>query len=948
MDPSVRPTSNYNITHLGRSYAVGLSLIAALGIAAAWIISLHASQERDSARRTNLTGRQRMLTQRVITEAVRAAHGGTEASAPQARAIAALTTEVSALEAGFDALVQGSQPTGLQPMHAADAPSLDRMQPIRQQLATTVGRLTRSREPAERAVLADSAGATGARLIAQLDSYMQRLDARHRRYVRTTQQIAVGFVCLLLVVLALEARFVFHPATRAIGQLIADQEAVKAELYAKAEEMYQNSVQQEMQNDTLQTQQQTLMEQQEELMAQQTTLIEQRDHIEERANELSRLTAILDATPDAVAVFSLMGEVLYANTAAELHLQHVRRRDWTHAAHLLAPASVRQLRDVGFPRAIRRGLWQGEVSMRNRGGVARTMVQTLIAHRGPDGRVATVSTLLQDITEQKALQVRLAEGESRNRAIIDALAEGVVVQDRAGRTITWNASARRILGLTDEQMAAGAMLDAQWSAAESPGDRERHPITRARLGAVSVDGEVMELRRDDGQTVWLSVNARPMGAEQELSAPAAVATFSDITRARAAARELETLSVVARQSDYAITTTDTRGRLTWVNPSWERLTGYALDEVLGQRPGDLLQGTHTNVETVSQMRMALRAGDGWSGEVLNYRKDGAPYWIELTITPSLDEDDVITGYVALGHDITARRNADRERQQLAAAVAVTADGIAITGVSGALEFVNHAFARMHGHKAAELLQTPWSALYESDESQRLVREAIPEVTQVGFWQGEATGRARDGALYPQELSLTLLPHGGLVAVARDISDRKATEERLKHLSVRDELTGLYNRRGFLEQADAALRLATRQGEPCALFYGDLDSFKSVNDGFGHNAGDAALKTIAAILTTTFRETDLVSRLGGDEFTILAIDVRPEDVSIIIDRINAAAGESNAERAPNASEAWHLGISLGVAHFDPDVPEQVEALLRTADEAQYEQKRLRKAMRAQAA
>ena len=817
-----------------------------------------------------------------------------------------------------------------------------------QQLRQRARAVASTNESAALQRTADSLTLHSTRLLAAATTGHVALATDHAQHVTRLTRVAIGFCVTLLAVLLVEWLVVFRPATRAIGALLRDQEAVKSELYAKAEEMHRNSVQHELQNDTLHLQQQTLLEQQEELMAQQATLIEQRDHLEERAHELSRLTAILDATPDAVAVFSLTGEMLYTNASAELHLQHTRRHNWTHAAHLLVPASVRQLRDVGFPRAIRRGLWQGEVSMRNRGGVARTMVLTLIAHRGPDGRVATVSTMLQDITEQKALQGRLAEGESRNRAIIDALAEGVVVQDRAGRTITWNASARRILGLTDEQIAAGAMLDAQWKPSESPGDRELHPITRARLESVSVDDEVMELRRDDGQTVWLSVNARPMGDAPELSAPAAVATFSDITRARAAARELETLSVVARQSDYAITTTDVRGRLTWVNPSWERLTGYALDEVLGRRPGELLQGTHTNVETVSQMRMALRAGDGWSGDVLNYRKDGAPYWIELTITPSLDEDDVITGYVALGHDITTRRHADRERQQLAAAVAVTADGIAITGVSGALEFVNHAFARMHGYKTAELLQTPWSALYETDESQRLVREAIPAVTQVGFWQGEATGRARDGTLYPQELSLTLLPHGGLVAVARDISDRKATEERLKHLSVRDELTTLFNRRGFLEQADVALRLAARQGLHCALFYGDLDAFKSVNDGFGHNAGDAALKTIAGILTKTFRETDLVARLGGDEFTILAIDVRPQDVSNIIDRVNAAVEASNAARADIASDAWHIGISLGVAHFDPDVPAQVEALLRIADEAQYEQKRQRKAMRAQAA
>ena len=768
--------------------------------------------------------------------------------------------------------------------------------------------------------------------------------------VTQLRHLAIGFCITMFAVLLLEALLVFVPATRAIDALLVDQESVKNELYAKAEEMYNNSVQQEIQNDTLKAQQHTLLEQQEELLAQQTTLIEHRDHLELRTNELSRLTAILDATPDAVAVFSLTGDVLYTNAAAELHLQQVRKRDWTHAAHLLSPASVRQLRDAGFPRAIRKGLWQGEATLRSRGGRERTVVQTLLAHRGPDGRVSMISVMLQDITEQKTLQEQLAVGESRNRAIIEALAEGIVVQDDTGQIITWNSSAERILGMTGDQLSGKTSADPGWKSVDARGDEMRgedHPISRARIDGVSVDGDVMAVHRGDGSLVWLSVNARPMQRTGDASAPAAVATFSDITQARLIAREVETLSVVARQSDHAIVTTDATGILTWTNPAWERLTGFAVAEAIGRRPGDLLQGTHTSTETVAQVRDAIRAGRSWNGEILNYRRDGAAYWIEMSITPTLDTASVLTGFVGLSRDITSRRNADRERQQLAAAVAVTADGIAITGVSGALEFVNHAFARMHGHKVADLLQMSWSMLYERDEAKRLLRDAIPEVTQVGFWHGESTGRRSDGSRYPQELSLTLLPHGGLVAVARDISDRKATEERLLHLSVRDELTSLYNRRGFLERAESALKLATRQGVPCALLYGDLDSFKSVNDGFGHDAGDSALRTIAMILTTTFRDTDLIARLGGDEFTVLAIDVRPDDIATIVARIDDATVRSNERRSEDPAQAWRLGISLGVATFDPAAPLDVELLLRRADEAQYEKKRQRKALAAAA-
>ncbi|MBC7844682.1 MAG: PAS domain S-box protein [Gemmatimonadaceae bacterium] len=926
---------------LTQSYVLGLGVIAALGIAMTCVTVIRADRTKSDALRLNLTGRQRLLTQRLASIAYGNAAHAFDAHAPYLPdGSAPLAAARAEWAAGFR-IIRDHAPTT-----AEDATLLDSISIARQHVESLMASAMKPAADARAIVgIADSVADASARLVRHLDRVMVSLTVRQHDSVITTQRIGVVAGVLLILLLAAETLIVFRPAVLALGTLLREQETAKAELHAKAKEMHQNNVQQELQNDRLQSQQQTLLVQQEELLAQQTTLIEQRDHLEQRTTELSRLTSILDATPDAVAVFSLTGEVLYTNSVAEQHLQHVRKRDWTHASHLLSPDSVRQLRDVGFPRAIRSGVWQGEATLRSRGGPTRTVVQTLLAHRGPDGRVATISVLLQDITQQKMLHDALSEGEARNRAVIEALTEGVVVQDRDGRMVTWNSSAERILGFDGRLMSGMTSNDARWAPVDEHGETlpgDRHPITRARLEGVSIDGEVMGVRRGDGERVWLSVNASPMTRHADPTAPAAVATFTDITKARLVAHELETLSVVARQSDHAIVTTATDGTATWVNPAWERLTGFTLAEALGRRPGELLQGTHTNTETIAQMRMAVSEGISWSGEVLNYRRDGTPYWIEMNITPSLDTAGGITGFVGLARDITARRNADRERQQLAAAVAVTADGIAITGVSGALEFVNHAFARMHGVKVADLLQTPWAALYEADEGKRLVRDAIPEVTQVGFWHGEAVGRHHDGTSYPQELSLTLLPHGGLVAVARDISERKAAEERLLHLSVRDGLTSLYNRRGFLEQAQSALRLATRQGLPCALLYGDLDSFKSVNDNFGHDIGDSALKTIAWILSNTFRDTDLIARLGGDEFTILAIDAKPADISVILERIDDAITRSNTARCVDPAQAWHLGISLGVAHFDPAAPDDVETLLRVADAAQYERKRARKA------
>ncbi|MFP4624879.1 MAG: diguanylate cyclase domain-containing protein, partial [Gemmatimonadota bacterium] len=115
--------------------------------------------------------------------------------------------------------------------------------------------------------------------------------------------------------------------------------------------------------------------------------------------------------------------------------------------------------------------------------------------------------------------------------------------------------------------------------------------------------------------------------------------------------------------------------------------------------------------------------------------------------------------------------------------------------------------------------------------------------------------------------------GGLLVTIRDITPRKAFESEIQHLAYYDALTGLANRRFFLEQGQKALSLASRHNLPAALFYLDLDRFKQVNDILGHEHGDDLLKQVARALQRVLRETDLVTRLGGDEFAVLLTEVR---------------------------------------------------------------------------
>ncbi len=152
-------------------------------------------------------------------------------------------------------------------------------------------------------------------------------------------------------------------------------------------------------------------------------------------------------------------------------------------------------------------------------------------------------------------------------------------------------------------------------------------------------------------------------------------------------------------------------------------------------------------------------------------------------------------------------------------------------------------------------------------------------------------------------------------------------------SVKDELTGLYNRRGFLTLAEEQIKIACSGRRELLVVFADVDDLKAINDRYGHSEGDRALKKAAEVLLTVFRETDLVARLGGDEFAVLALDCSPAGLV----RINAHFDK--LLRAINDLEKpWKLSISVGAVHVDSMHPLSIEELLGNADGMMYDRKR----------
>lgn len=232
------------------------------------------------------------------------------------------------------------------------------------------------------------------------------------------------------------------------------------------------------------------------------------------------------------------------------------------------------------------------------------------------------------------------------------------------------------------------------------------------------------------------------------------------------------------------------------------------------------------------------------------------------------------------------------------------------------------------------------------ESVRRVRAEAPEVAMVVLTgrddQSIALQAVQHGA--QDYLIKTQVEGGLLVRSLRYALERQRLVAQIRMLSLTDELTGLRNRRGFFTLVEQQMRLAGRREEGMVLLLADLDDMKSINDHFGHAEGDQALSDTADVLRHTFRSSDIIGRMGGDEFAVLAIGADPACATLMIERCQRNLDRMNA----NESRSYLLRMSVGAEFIPPDDDRPLDEVLRFADAAMYERKRLRGAGRDQAA
>ena len=424
------------------------------------------------------------------------------------------------------------------------------------------------------------------------------------------------------------------------------------------------------------------------------------------------------------------------------------------------------------------------------------------------------------------------------------------------------------------------------------------------------------------------------GSEQRLALDELASQLASMgPKLGARSRSASALNVqrVIEQLHEPIISMDLTGYLTGWNMGAQILFGYTQQEALG-RHFLFLYADDGDPSDNPMPESFLEQGDSYV-EVRRRKKSGEVFNAGLSLSVLRDDDDEAIGIIAHLSEITDRI-ASQEKLRLHGDIVQNSDqGILITDPVGTIVSVNAAFSRITGYPPEEAIGQTVDLLRSGTHDASFRAQVHSAMAGAGPWQGEITGRRKNGELFPQSVSIyTVRDDKGVVAHAfsifSDISMLRASEERMWRLANYDSVTGLPNRSLFMQLVEAALNTAHRNNRFCVFLTINLHRFASINDTLGHAVGDEVLRQLSLRFRQALRDEDLLARVDGNEFVaaLLSIGLR-EHGGYVAQKLLSALD------APFivASKALYVRARIGISVFPEDGVDAV-SLLRFADVA----------------
>ncbi|WP_282078291.1 bifunctional diguanylate cyclase/phosphodiesterase [Epibacterium ulvae] len=451
--------------------------------------------------------------------------------------------------------------------------------------------------------------------------------------------------------------------------------------------------------------------------------------------------------------------------------------------------------------------------------------------------------------------------------------------------------------------------------------------------------------------------------------------------------------LVSEHCADSIIITDENGYTQWVNASFAKNTGFSLADALNKRPCSLMQGPDTCADSMKHIQLAREERRSFKTELLQYTKDGDPFWVELKINPVFDDTGQHTHFVEVERDIT-----ERKQLELASIEAVSSEKRRRNERKLLTQTSEWLYSSKSLPELLQVVEASMRAIFPETSGELYIysnsRDTLDLVANWGSYPNDTDHidpdccwALRRGRPYIYGVShiefacehhqdvdkisfcLPLMAHGetigllhlafsnltvdqiseaeaeSLLSVKRDLALACAEQislsvanvklrQELQDQSTRDPLTSLWNRRWFLDTASRELNRARSLNTPVSLISLDVDHFKKFNDHYGHDAGDVVLREVGGVMSQVFKDKGYACRIGGEEFVVLCPAVALDEATELAETLRVAM--SSHEVCYGRQKLPSITISAGVVCF-PEDGDEIVKLLRAADEYLYRAK-----------
>lgn len=572
----------------------------------------------------------------------------------------------------------------------------------------------------------------------------------------------------------------------------------------------------------------------------------------------------------------------------------------------------------------------------------------------PDG----IFVLSSDITNRKKAEQAVLEREMKLSVLLDIMPIGISILDQQRKVTYTNPAMKRILDISDEQLHKGDYSNRKYIKTDgSSMPTDQMPSVRVLREKKEIHDSEIGVVKEDGAVVWTQVSAVPV----DFPDWKVVIVTSDITERKKIEQANAYLAAVVESSHDAIISKDLTGIVTSWNQGAEKVFGYSTDEMIGQSilrliPDHLRAEEQKILAQVSQDKVVEHF------ETVRLARDDRQVDVSISISPIKDATGRVIGASKVVRDITERKRVENHlrNNERRLHLAASAGGVGIWDWDILKDELiwDESMYSLYG-----LSKTDFNGAYDA-----WIRTLHPDDRT--FTEGEVQAALRGEREYGPEFrivrpdgvirvmkatSQTIRDESGapvrMIGTNIDVTEQKQAEqeilnlnielelkviertaelasanEKLRQLSLLDQLTGLYNRHGFLLLAEAQLSLAKRTRRNLLVFYADLDDLKQINDDKGHMAGDQALVAVARTMQETFRTSDIKARVGGDEFIVMVVEADGQDAEALLVRLH--------ERLAGNGQS----MSVGVVTWDPQLDVTMNDLIARADQAMYREKR----------